>query len=70
MSINPARVRLAQLYALRAQLDALIVTEEAAAHDLGSECPHPPDQRRDTTTMGGRRTWKCLACGQSFEGTL
>lgn len=67
MSTSPVRVRLAQLYALRAQLDALIVTEEAAL-ETPSECPHPPDQRKDATTMGGPRKFKCLACGQTVEG--
>lgn len=70
MSISPAKVRLAQLYALRAQLDALIVAEEAHAEEVPAECPHPPESRRDASTMGGGRKFKCLACGQTIEGEL
>lgn len=69
MSTNPARVRLVQLYAMRAQLDALILAEESAIEtEQPLECPHPEHLRRDASTMGGPRKFKCLACKQTVEG--
>lgn len=70
MSTSPAKVRLAQLYALRAQLDALIVAEEAQIDaEKPSGCQHPAEMRRDTSNLKGHQ-WKCLACGETFEGLL
>ena len=59
------RILLAQLYALRAQLDAVIVSLEGAE----VECAHPTEHRRDTTKMGSAtHTFLCLACNREVEG--
>lgn len=70
MSTNPPRALLAQLYALRAQLDAVIVgVEDVASLEAQSgHCTHPPERRRDATTMGGPQKFKCLDCGKTVEG--
>lgn len=63
--------RLAQLYALRAQVEALIALEEMGMTPPPPqlECPHPEEKRRNTSVMGGPRTFLCLQCGQEVEGT-
>jgi hypothetical protein len=63
-------VRLAQLYALRAQIDAMIALEEAEFQAVAKQagCPHPSEARRDITTMGTDRQFKCLACGETVKG--
>lgn len=62
--MNTQSVLLA-LYAVRAQVDALIAQIDASAvvqSEIG-ECPHPEDQQVDASTAGGgpRRIF-CLAC--------
>lgn len=58
--------RLLQLYAMRAQLEALIAGVEAEEQPPEPDpstlgCPHPEEQQRDAST-GGRRRIFCLAC--------
>lgn len=54
----------ASLYAIRAQVDALILHLDGAM-SVGqiAGCPHPEDKQVDSTTAGGghRRVF-CLAC--------
>lgn len=59
--------RLMQLYALRAQVDALIASEESDLPEA-TGCPHPEEKRRDTSVMGQERSFLCLACGQVVKG--
>ena len=70
MSTNPARVRLARLYALRAQLDSIIVGEEelASFEAVSGHCTHPPEKRKDASNFGGPKLFKCADCGQTLEG--
>lgn len=62
-------VRLAQLVALRAQVDALIMAEE---HELGmvqpQGCPNcgSHEESQDTSTFGVPRK-RCQACGHEWE---
>lgn len=65
-------VLVAQLYALKAQIDAVIFTIEADQPDNGESqtCTHPEDKRRDATTAGGPRQFLCLACGQTVLGAM
>jgi hypothetical protein len=60
-----------QLYALRAQVEALIMAAEAeigASQPVSTACPHPDEKRRDATTAGGPRQYLCLVCGQTVMG--
>jgi hypothetical protein len=65
--MNPD-VILAQLYALRAQIHALIVQVEsssAPAVPITGACPHPEDKQRNATTGGGGpQKVLCLQCGE------
>lgn len=59
---------LAQLLALRAQLDAIILCREVA-EGIGvpvAGCSHPEEMQRDASTGGTRRTF-CLACNTERE---
>lgn len=61
--------KLLQLYAIRSQIDALILAEEVVATDpapLG--CPHPEDKRRQAHNMGEEPYYICLACNEKVEG--
>ena len=58
-------ILIAQLFAARAQLDAMLavlgVPEEGA--DLTArECPHPGELREDLREMGGPLEWRCRGC--------
>lgn len=69
MSTSP-NVRLAQLYAVRAQIDALILAEEAAvAPPEPVGCPHPIERRQNVTTMGGPPKFLCMVCQATVEGS-
>lgn len=60
-------VKLAQLYALKAQVEAMILVEEAEAPqiaELGS-CPHcgaSEDKVQDISTLDGTKRRYCNAC--------
>lgn len=62
--------RLAQLYAVRAQIEALIVAEEAEYGQSQRDpkaCPHcnaPEDKQVEAQQMGGGKTIACLVCKQ------
>jgi hypothetical protein len=62
--------KLMQLYAMRAQLEAVIATEEAEHGTIleAAGCPHPEDKRVNTTTFGTEPTFKCMACGEFVKG--
>ena len=61
---------LAQLYALRAQVDALILMEEQAPGNVvpimePGSCPHcgaGPDKQQNLTSLAGPKKWWCTAC--------
>lgn len=54
---------LAQLLAIRAQVDAAIALVSGGS-DEG--CTHPVDDRVDLTEMGGPIRYLCRACGQEI----
>jgi hypothetical protein len=68
--------KLCQLYALRAQVDALILGEEAESQNGQppvvdqSACPHcgaPEDKLQDTSTLDGTKRTRCSVCRQEWE---
>jgi hypothetical protein len=65
-------VKLLQLYALRAQVDALIALEEVVAGPLPVPgepvCEHPEDKRRSVSNLGEDPKFKCLKCGEIMVG--
>lgn len=54
---------LAQMLAIRAQVDAAItmLTDETG------DCPHPIDSRTDLSEMGGPERFHCHECDQIIE---
>lgn len=54
----------ASLFAIRAQVDALLLQLDEGA----KECPHPPQARRDLSVMGGPERYECRACGRVIDG--
>ncbi len=76
--------KLLQLYAIRSQIEALILVEEQqipqftkeGAFAVGVEtvpaeewkCPHPEDKRRQAHNMGEEPYYICLACNEKVEG--
>ena len=60
--MNAASIH-ASLYALRAQVDALIAIVDAELPAPTNECPHPRPQRRDLSVIGGPERWECQLCG-------
>ena len=57
---------LAQLLAIRAQVDAAIALVTGGR---GEGCTHPEDDRVDLTEMGGPIRYLCRACGQEITLT-
>lgn len=69
-------VALAQLYALRTHLDAVILAAEAEAGVTGGapkaprscpQCGADPEQIQDTSTLDGTKRSRCSACGHEWE---
>lgn len=60
--------RLLQLYAIRSQIEALILAEESEAQPVEQGCPHPEEKRRQAHNMGEDPYYLCLACGASVPG--
>jgi len=77
-----SHVILAQLLAMRAQIDATIALVEATVRpevpaapppeeDGGAfRCPHPDDRQRDASTFGEPHQVVCLACGWKRFGSV
>lgn len=65
-----ASPRLLQLYSLRAQVDAMIASEESEVLGSVNGCQHPEDKRRDATNMGEEPSFFCLDCKQMVKGTV
>ena len=69
-------VLLMQLYAMRAQLEAVIATIEqgdAVAQEPAPPpggCSHPPERQRDASTFGEPAMVTCLDCGLTRPGTV
>jgi hypothetical protein len=60
-----------QLYAMRAQLDAMIalVSGDVPGVEDSGACQHPEDQRQNTTKISDARpSFFCKACQQTIEG--
>lgn len=57
----------AQLFAIRAQVDALLLQLDQPSEP--KECPHPPQARRNLSVMGGPERWHCQVCGFDYDGT-
>lgn len=66
------RLRLHLLYAMRSQIDAMILVDEAESGqepDVSTECPHPEEMRQDLRTLGNMTPqFKCGRCGAVVEG--
>lgn len=64
--------RLLQLYAIRAQLEAVIVAEEQEIAVTGPDpngCPHcgaPEDKVSEIVTMDSRTHRRCMLCGEQW----
>lgn len=68
--MSTATVRLAQLYALRAQVEALILAEEGDVGPPAGTCPNcgsEEDKWRDTSTIDGVKRRYCTTCGHEWE---
>ena len=70
-----SHVILAQLLALRAQLDATIALVEATvrpepAPGSGGGCPHPPERQRNASTFGEPNQVVCLDCNWKRSGAV
>ena len=72
MTDRECKVLVAQLWAMRASVDAMLTALGAFDDDDASEaagsarpCSHPIDDRVDETTMGGPEWWRCRVCGFS-----
>lgn len=55
------RAMRAQLVAIRAQVDALLL--QLATDEGTAGCPHPQGQRENLSVMGGPEVWRCRLCG-------
>jgi hypothetical protein len=65
---------LAQLYAVRLQLEAAIalLEDQSAVSDLPPPpegCPHPQERQRNAATFGEPGMVLCLDCGLKHPGT-
>lgn len=60
--------KLLQLYAIRSQIEALILAEEAEAQPVQVGCPHPDDKRRQAHNMGEEPYYICVACNEKVAG--
>lgn len=69
MSATSLSPRLLQLYSLRAQVDALIASEEEATFGANTGCPHPSDKRIPASNMGEEPSFFCQDCKQMVKGT-
>lgn len=58
----------AQLFAIRAQVDALIMQLDPEPPPADEKCPHPPAARQDRSVMGSPERWICRACGFEYDG--
>lgn len=58
----------AQLFAIRAQVDALLMQLADDQPPEAKECPHPPQSRRDYSVMGSPERWHCQVCGFDYDG--
>jgi hypothetical protein len=70
---------LAQLHAMRQQVEATILIAERELGTRGvapgvaearGACPHPDGAQVNGTTMGGTPTVVCLVCGAQYPGVL
>jgi hypothetical protein len=59
-----------QLYALRANVEAMIATVEAEAKSSAvvPGCEHPEDKRRPSNNMGEAPEYFCLDCKAFVKG--
>jgi hypothetical protein len=63
-----------QLYALRAQIDAVILGLEEEVgirgpqHGACPKCGAPEEQQKDASTLDGTRKKRCLVCREEYPG--
>lgn len=53
------------LLAMRSQIDAALCILQESDEEAG-ECQHPPESRKNYSTMGSER-WQCGVCGYFHE---
>lgn len=53
------------MYSMRLQIEGLISLLEEDQEE--EECKHPPQFRRNYTTMGGPEHWVCELCGYEYK---
>lgn len=62
--------KLLQLYAIRSQIEALILAEEGAVVPEHVGCPHPEEKRKQAHNMGEDPYYLCFACGEKVPGLV
>lgn len=59
-----------QLFSMRAAIDAMLAFLcHQSEEEKPKECPHPPDRRKNYSTMGTNR-WQCSDCGYLHEEVI
>lgn len=53
------------MYSMRLQIEGLISLLEEGQEE--KECNHPPQFRKNYTTMGGPKHWVCELCGYEYK---
>ncbi len=53
------------LLAVRAQIEALLLLDDAGQAEEVTECQHPKESRTNTGGMGHPDSFTCRACGKS-----
>lgn len=54
------------LFSMRAQIDTLLAELGA---DQANDCPHPKNERKSLSVMGGPEHWVCQLCGHEYVAT-
>ena len=54
------------LLAMRSQIDAALCILQESDEEEAGECQHPPENRKNYSTMGAER-WQCGVCGYFHE---
>jgi hypothetical protein len=55
------------LLALRAQIEAILLSEGIEERERQSKCAHPPEDRVSTAAMGKPDAFRCNQCGYDSE---
>lgn len=62
--------RLLQLYAIRSQIEALILAEQGDVAQEPVGCQHPEEKRKQAHNMGEEPYYICFACGDKVPGLV